>query len=238
MVYKKEINVASEVDDLVPFLPEALGAYLSFVGVWISAVNFLSKEFGKKATIETGKFVKDLAALYPESAKIFKAAQTSFARKGKGGLKLSMLRRIDSEKNASPSLHVQFAAFTYSRVSDVIEVLAEKPEAYEPIKIVYFEKAVEIIEATMLVRQHVILDVALGLAVLTGFEKGFTTERAELIVNALFSERKHNMPTKTIQQVRKKIWFVYQDVSNRIKLSNQPVHLTVIDYLKEYDAKT
>jgi hypothetical protein len=236
MLFEKEINVASSVDDLISFEPKALGAYLSFVGLWISAINFLEKEFGKSAEAEIRDLVKGIAALYPEAVKIFNIAQTSFERKGNGGFKLNLVRKIDSAKNACPSLHVQVAAYTFFKVSEIVEQKASDPSLYRPITQAYFEKAVEIIESTMLIRQHVTLDVALGLAILSATEKRFTKEIAVQIINALFAKHQYKMTQEIITIVRNRISQLYGEALMAILSSPDPVYLAAVDFLRKYDA--
>jgi hypothetical protein len=236
--YEREINVARPIDEKIPFVPKELPVYISFVGLWISGVNFLKKEFGQKASADIAKFITGIADYYFEAGQIFKKAQTSFERTGEGGLKFKLLRAIDSNKNAAPSLHAEVAAHTYSRISDIIDAQASDPSLYEPIKNVYFQQAVKILESLLLVKQHVVLDIGAGLAVLSAHDEFFTDERAYKIVGAMFRENSHGMDKATVSEIHKHILTTYNEVTATIRQHNQSsVADAVIKYLKNLETK-
>ena len=236
--YEREIDVALPIDSKIPFEPKELPVYISFVGLWISGVNFLKKEFGKGASADIGKFVTDLAALYPEAAEIFRNAQTSFERTGDGGLKFKILRAVDASKNAAPSLHVEVAAHTCYRIADIIDAHAKNPADYESIKELYFRKVVEILESVLLVKQHVVMDIGVGLAVLSGRDKLFTADRAEKMVNAMFEKNSYGMDPETVRKIHTVILEIYDKVTKKITAApSTPLPEVIVGYLKEFDAE-
>ena len=250
-------NVELPIDAKIPFDAKALPAYISFVGLWISGINFLKKEFGERASADIGKFVTDLASLYPEAGTIFRSAQTTFTRTGKGGWGTKLLRAWDDDKNAAPSLHVEVVAHTWSRLTDIIDRQTDDPARYERIKEVYFQKTVGILESVLLVKQHVVVDVALGLTMICArdaaftpletkdsskpdkkgnegqFLTGFTKERAYKMIDAMFEKDAHSMPPETVAEARETIRSIYDDVMSKIKNGNKENYVqTVIDYIR------
>lgn len=230
--YEKEINVLRPIDGKIPFEPKALSAYISFVGLWISGINFLKKEFGKKVAVDIGKFIIDLAAFYPEAARIFKQAQTSFERTGDGGLKFKILRFIDNNKNAAPSVHAEVAARTYSRLSDIIDAHAPDPSLYESIKNVYFQKAVKVLESLLLIKQHVVMDIGVAFAILSSHDVSFNGERARKITESMFKQDSHGMDEATVKEIHESILSTYNEVAAAISENKQAgVAEAVINFL-------
>jgi len=231
-----EINVELPVDSKIPFEPTALPTYVSHVGMVISGANFIKKEFGKEVETDLGKYATDIAALFPEAAQVYRSAQTSFRRTGQGGFGMKMLRLVDSEKNACPSLHAEIVALAYSRICDILDAHAKNPASYEPIKNLYFQRAVKILESVLLVKQHVVMDIAVGLAVVSGRDSSFSPTRAQKMVDAMFEKDRHGMDQTVINEVRVTILSIYNEVAARIKTKPKtPLPEVIVGYLKDFD---
>lgn len=237
--FEKEINVELPIDKEIPFDKNELANYMSFVAFWISGINFIKKEFGKKAETDIVEFLSDMAKFYPEAAVVFNSAQTSFIRQKPSSLKFKLLHLVDSSKNASPSLHVEVAAHTYSRLTDTINKHAgEFSTHYDPIKKALFNRAVKIIEAVLLVKQHVITDVALGLAALSAQDQTFTNERALSLINAMLTEHEHQIPKEVATRIKVVITEIYNEIMKKVnKEPNKKTSQILIEYLQEFEAK-
>jgi hypothetical protein len=235
----KEINVTLPIDRKIPFDKGALADYMSFLGLWMSGVNFLKKEFGEEAVKEVGISFSRLGALYPEAAEVFKGAQTTVDRSAsdKGGLKFRLLHLIDKNRNAAPSLHVEIAGFAYSRLTDLVDVYAkDSKDIYQPIKDVIFRKAVRILEAVLLVKQHAVVDVGLGLAALSAKESDFTPRRAHEMIEAMFRDNGYGMDEATILEIRQTIQRMYDEVMAEIAARPEtPTPQILIEYLKRFE---
>lgn len=235
-IYPNEINVELPIDKKIPFEKNELSTYMSFVGFWVAGINFVQKEFGKKAEGDVVLFLSDMAKFYPQAAVIYNSAQTSFERGKPVGLKFKLLHFIDSSKNASPSLHVEVAAHTFSRITEIIKKHSKEDSGfYEPIINALFIKAVRILESVLLVKQHVVMDIALGLAALSAGDQTFSQEKALNLVNAMFKKNTHGIDAQTIAKIRETIILIYSEALARIKLKPEvPASAAIIEYLKNF----
>ncbi|MDR3642540.1 MAG: hypothetical protein P4L74_02840 [Candidatus Doudnabacteria bacterium] len=230
-----EINVELPIDRKIPFNSRAARVYASHVGLLISAINFCRKEFGKAVVGDLGDLLNGLSELFGEAVEVYKTAQTSFERTGKGGLGIKFIRLVDNNKNACPSLHVEIVGYIHCRLNAIINAHAPNPRIYQPIKDVYFQKSVRILEAVLLVKQHVVMDIALGLALLSSHKDYMTKEQADNMVNAMFQHDYFSMDTATILEVRAKILSIYDDAAARIQNEkNIPANIALISYLRDF----
>lgn len=231
-----EINVTLPIDARIPFEQRALTDYLSFVGLWVEGIKFLNKEFGRSAVKEAGESVGALAGFYPETAKVFSAAQTTVDRSASdnAGIKFKLLHLVDKNRNAAPSMHVVLAAYAYLRLTDIIDEYAHGESKYNFMKEVLFQKSVRILESVLLVKQHAVMDIPLGLAVLTSSDKSFSPERAHRMADAMFSQNAYGMSGETVQEIQQTIKTIYDEVmASIVSKPNVPVPEILIEYLKQ-----
>jgi hypothetical protein len=235
---EKEINIELPIDSKIPFEPKVFFSYASHIGLVVHGVNFAKKEFGKEAEADVLKFSNDLVALFPEASKVFNKTQTSLHRPKGGGLAIKTLRVLDNEKNACPSLHAEIVALAYSRITDIIDAHAKDKEEYEPMKEFYFKQAVRILESVLLIKQHAVMDIGVGLGVLSGLDKTFSRERAEKMVNAMFEKENYGMDKAVVNEIREIILSIYNEVTEKITENlKTPISEVIIEYLKDFGAK-
>jgi PAP2 superfamily len=77
----------------------------------------------------------------------------------------AMLQGIDAAGNACPSMHVAFSSFTLIRIDSVLRLIGAS-KLIRAANVVWF---VAIVFSTLLVKQHVVLDVFAGLVLGTVF---------------------------------------------------------------------
>jgi len=76
-----------------------------------------------------------------------------------------MLQGIDAAGNACPSMHVAFASFTAVRIDQVLRTTGSPG----PLRAANLAWSLAIVLSTLLIKQHVVLDVAAGLVLGTAF---------------------------------------------------------------------
>jgi hypothetical protein len=233
--YPRETNVELPIDSQIPFEPKALGAYISYVGLCAAAVNFLRVEFGSDVSADIKNFFISMVSFYPEAAEVFKTAQTGFERTGQGGFGIKLLRMIDTEKNASPSLHVIVAAYIYFGLEKIFDARGGLQKVYEPLKKVYFDKTVKIVESVLLVKQHVVMDVALGLVLLSGGDSSAVPAKIHEFVEAIFKNNNYGINQEVIFAARGEIIFIYDKVMADIARNNSSAANEIIKYLRSLE---
>lgn len=154
-------DVTLPIDHAIPFYPRALRAYGTFYVPLVAFAGMLYREREKDSLAYIVQLLLDLAQLYRDAGVVFTHAQTSFKRTGRG-FYVGLLRLLDKEKNSAPSVHVVVAALTYCRCMELVRdfQLAHADRLEGELQ----RAAVRIIDSTLLIKQHCVQDVALGLA--------------------------------------------------------------------------
>ena len=150
-----QVMPLTALDHLIPFQPQALFAYLSLwvyvgtaPGMQMTFVELVVYGLWAAALCLTG-----LACFYfwPTQVPPLLIDVTGFAG-------FATLQGVDAAGNACPSMHVAIAMFTVIRLEDVLR-RAGAPGALRLVNCAWF---VAIAVSTLLVKQHVVLDVAAG----------------------------------------------------------------------------
>jgi len=142
---------------------------------------------------------------------------------------------IDTEKNASPSLHVVVAAYIYFGLEKIFDDRGGFQKSYEPLKKVYFDKTVKIVESVLLVKQHVVLDVALGLVLLSGGNFTATSVKIHEFVEAIFNNNHYGMSQEVIFAARREIIFIYDKVMADVVRNHSSAASEIIKYLRSLE---
>ncbi|MEP6873640.1 MAG: phosphatase PAP2 family protein [Burkholderiales bacterium] len=143
------------LDHLIPFQPQALFAYLS-LWVYVGTAPGLQRTFVELVVYglwAAALCLTGLACFYfwPTQVPPLLIDVTGFAG-------FATLQGVDAAGNACPSMHVAIAMFTVIRLEDVLR-RAGAPGALRLANRAWF---VAIAASTLLVKQHVVLDVAAG----------------------------------------------------------------------------
>lgn len=145
------------LDRVLAYRPEALPLYLS-LWVYISIGPALLKTGKELAAYAAAAFVIGAIGLaiffnWPTAVPAFAVDWSQHAL-------MSFLKKLDLAANAFPSLHVAFALFT----GIWLDILLKKTHAGRPIRAFNWLWCAGIIYSTLAVLQHVVLDVAGGMA--------------------------------------------------------------------------
>ena len=143
------------LDNLIPFEPPALFAYLS-LWVYVGTAPGLQLTFTE--LVVYGLWIGALCLtglgcfyLWPTQVPPLTVDVSGFPG-------FATLQGVDAAGNACPSMHVAVAMFTVIRLEDVLRQ-AGAPFALRLVNRVWF---VAIAMSTLMVKQHVVLDVAAG----------------------------------------------------------------------------
>ena len=143
------------LDHLIPFQPQALFAYLS-LWVYVGTAPGMQMTFVELVVYGLWAAALCLAGLacfyfWPTQVPPLLVDVTAFAG-------FATLQGVDAAGNACPSMHVAIAMFTVIRLEDVLR-RAGAPGTLRLVNGAWF---VAIAASTLLVKQHVVLDVAAG----------------------------------------------------------------------------
>lgn len=194
-------DVTLPIDHQVPFDHRALRAYITFYYPLVAFADFLYLRVGHTSIVQVGHLLLDLAQLYRDAGLVFARAQTSFRRTGKGFF-VGLLRRIDNEKNSAPSVHVVVAALTYCRCAELVrEVKLAHSDRLDGELI---RAAARIIDSTLLIKQHCVQDVALGLA-LVAFRYPAYIPAMQLLIDEVLKHSATRFSPQVAEEVRREI---------------------------------
>jgi membrane-associated phospholipid phosphatase len=154
-VHPVAVMPLTALDHLIPFQPQALFAYLS-LWLYIGTAPGLQMRFLELVVYglwAAALCLTGLACFYfwPTQVPPLLIDVTGFAG-------FATLQGVDAAGNACPSMHVAIAMFTVIRLEDVLR-RAGAPGGLRAVNRIWF---VAIVASTLLVKQHVVLDVAAG----------------------------------------------------------------------------
>jgi len=145
------------LDDLIPFQPQALLAYVS---LWLYVGLAPGLLLTLKELIAYGLWV---AALCITGLAIFYFWPSSVPPRGmdvSGFPGFSLLQGVDAAGNACPSLHVATAVFTAIWVERLLRIIGV-PRSLRWLNLVW---VLAIVHSTVAIQQHVVLDAVAGAA--------------------------------------------------------------------------
>jgi membrane-associated phospholipid phosphatase len=153
--YTPTIMPMIKLDQMIPFQPQALLAYVS-LWIYIGAGPGLQRTNAARAVYVfwmVGLCVCGLMIFYfwPTQVPALTLDATSFSG-------FAVLHRMDQTSNACPSMHVAVATFTAVRVDDVFRSTGS-PGLLRLLNAAWF---ILIAYSTLAIKQHVTLDVAAG----------------------------------------------------------------------------
>jgi|GEM_PF-130805 len=173
----------TSLDRALAYHPEALPLYLS-LWVYISLGPALLKTGKELAAYAATACVIGAIGLtiffnWPTAVPVFAVDWSQHSL-------MSVLKKLDLAANAFPSLHVAFALFT----AIWLDVLLKKAKTGWPIRLLNWLWCAGILYSTLAVLQHVVLDVAGGMAL------GMMGAALHLVSLRLFNRKYKFMPAR------------------------------------------
>ncbi len=207
---RRVINVDTAIDEKIPFVPQKIFVYLSFVSFFVRPIDMLKHNLGlKKAAPYLCVYLKFLTNVYRNAASIYRYTMTTTSRPRY--LKTHKFRTIhffDPHLLCVPSIHVAISAGLYAWFRQFFKTglfSNEEAEAYlNEIK----KQALAIVESVLLVKQHSVNCIPLALYMLTSTmnKSFFSAQDAIDFIDSLFIDS-----TEIDQATRKEIieYFYY-----------------------------
>jgi len=207
---RRVINVDTAIDEKIPFVPQKIFVYLSFVSFFVRPIDMLKHNLGlKKAAPYLCVYLKFLTSVYRNAASIYRYTMTTTSRPRY--LKTHKFRTIhffDPHLLCVPSIHVAISAGLYAWFRQFFKTglfSNEEAEAYlNEIK----KQALAIVESVLFVKQHSVNCIPLALYMLTSTmnKSFFSAQDAIDFIDSLFIDS-----TEIDQATRKEIieYFYY-----------------------------
>jgi len=225
------VHVDHKLDQKIPFQPHHVSIYLTFTHLWVRSIAFLYREFGSESLPHISDFIKAIDTLYKESAKVYLRVQSTTNRpRYLGGFYFKLIHLLDPHLHCIPSLHVGIVGLTYTRITSLIEQLADDPERYKPEMDYLWEQTVLITDSILFIKQHSVNCVSAGLFTLTSNNCGFSEARAYKVINAMFTGKGNTL--EAAEEVREYIRDLYTIFLKRNEVLTSAEVL--IEFLENY----
>ena len=229
------VNVEHPVDQNIQFSPEHVKTYLSFVKVLFKSASFIYTSFGKKALDDIEKMLNDINMFYTEAGSVYNRCQSTTRRPPVSlNLYFIIIHLFDPHLNCIPSLHVVIICYNYFITGKIIGLYKQEDEDYSSEIDFLYNKAIEIIESVLFIKQHSVNCISTGLFFLSSVSKEYTALEAEKFINDLFI--KERTTVNNIEEIRKHIIDLYRTLM-QMSVNNPKADYReiLVEYLMHYD---
>ena len=163
------INVDTEIDKKIPFSPEHVKTYLSFIEFFIRPIDMMEKRMGyKRASQYVCLYLKFLSRIYKNAASIYRFCMTTTSRpKYYKNQKFRAIHFFDPHLLCVPSLHVAISAGVYAWFKQFFQMeIIPKADADLYLSEIKAD-ALSIVESVLFVKQHSVNCIPLALYMLS-----------------------------------------------------------------------
>jgi hypothetical protein len=210
------------LDEEIPFTPSWIKIYMDFSPFWIRTQAFLADAFGRTANPYIAGFVRGIGELYAFAVVVYKQNFSTTRRPfyiGKPGF--VAIHIFDPHLMCIPSLHVMVVIMTYTKLRQILGVLDVENEYVDEVEDVR-QRALDITESILYVKQHSINCIAAALYAMTCFNQHlFPVSEAHNFVSCLFVNNKSTVTELSCASIKKHILNLYHDfLDARMKCEN------------------
>lgn len=225
------VNVDHPLDSLVPFRPEYLGVYLSFINLWVDPLLHLYEVHGKKFIPSFVEFLKELDRLYREAGEIYRTVQSTSRRPGgKIGLRFTLVRMVDPHLHCVPSLHVVIIIMSLHSIKKFCGELGGTPQR-RSFNDAHYNHGIRIMESILLVKQHSVNCIAAGMFLSVASIPGITSREVKKIVRDMFPAK--NGCVKNPHKIHVYINSLFDEFLSRYNKGTD-VKTVLVEFLKNY----
>ena len=206
------INVETDIDDKIPFVPDHVDTYLDFVNFFVQPMDMLKKRLGyKRASQYLCLYLKFLTRIYRNSSLIYRFCLTTTTRpKYYKSHKFRTIHFFDPHLLCVPSIHVAIAAGTYAWFKQCFKIgIFPKEEAEQYLEEIR-NKAVRIVESVLFIKQHSVNCIPLALYMLSSTmnKSFFSAHDAADFIDALFRESPE-INSEVRQEILEHFYYMY-----------------------------
>jgi hypothetical protein len=200
VLFPKRIPVSQTdhpLDKTIPFNPEWVGVYLSFIPFWINTLGLIVKNFGKRSGDIARKFIKSIESLYISAYRVYRHNLSTTSRPPYyGKFRFVTIHALDPHLMCIPSLHVMVAIRTYTKFREIIK-LEGKESFFKAEEEALSRGALAITQAVLYVKQHSVNCVSAAMYTMSRLcPRLFPPAEAEAFAGGLFPPGGAGQPRK------------------------------------------
>lgn len=207
------IYVDTSLDEKIPFIPEKVKTYMSFIPFFVRPISMMIKRMGyRQAVPYINNFLDFLSTQYHNAASIYKFCMTTTHRPHyMGSREFRAIHLADPHLLCVPSLHVTIAAGTYAWFKQFFTNSDFSEQEVEFRLNEIYSQAQAIIESVLFVKQHSVNCIPIALYMLTSTmgSSFFSVEDADTFMSDLFS-RSTEIPENTRKEITGYFKFMYE----------------------------
>jgi hypothetical protein len=157
------VHIDHPLDKSIPFKPETVGTYLSFIKLWVKALSFVRRDLGREADGDIAAFLDALSFSYREAAYVYSRCLSTTDRPTHvKNPHFALIHIADPHLYCVPSLHVMVVCFAFLKVEKMLAGHGRGGRYPEETAKLY-ENALRITETIIFIRQHSVNCISAGL---------------------------------------------------------------------------
>ena len=204
-------SVDHKLDQKVPFKPEHIWCYLDFINIWIRPIAMLLHRFGIFDGAKLGaEFLRYIKLVYDRAWEMYSVCMTTTVRPDCDERAIKNIRRADPHFMCVPSLHIAIVCLCFSFYRMLFEREDFSKEEKEKWNKELYERALEIGETVLYVKQHSVNCIPAALYLLTRVvPELFCTKDACDFISSLFKNANDIAP-KDREEIISYMQFMYE----------------------------
>ncbi|MBP5357744.1 MAG: hypothetical protein J6Y69_00980 [Treponema sp.] len=204
-------HVDHQLDEKVPYREDLISCYMDFINVWVRPLSMMMHRFntfqGAKLSYEWFKY---LCLTYSEAYSMYSYSMTTTYRPKPETKKVKALYAGDPHYMCVPSLHIAIVCLCFSFYRMLFKREEFTPEETEMWNKELFERAVDIGETVLYIKQHSVNCIPAALYMITRIvPELFTPETAIEFISALF-KNKTDISETDRKKIQAHILFTYE----------------------------
>jgi hypothetical protein len=227
--------VGHPLDDSLPFVPRLFRRYLGYITVWLKTLSYLYRTYENFALADIEGMMGDIVLLYAASGTVYRRCQstTTSRRSAPANPYFLLIVLFDPHLHCIPSLHVLTICYNYHQTRKIVMRLDPNGAACSQVVAETYKLALRITEATLLVKQHSLLDIGPSLFLLSSLFPDYGEMEIRRFVSELFS-RSPILDPDAAARVRRVILQSYEELlALQGGRRDSPPTDIVLDYLWE-----
>jgi hypothetical protein len=227
--------VSHPLDDTLPFLPRYFRRYLGYFTVWLKTMGCLYRIYGNPVLGDVEEMMRDIVLLYRASGWVYRRCQSTTPTRytAAGNPHFLLVYLFDPHLHCVPSLHVLTICRNYHRTGETVRRFGGDSSAGSRLAAESYREALRITEATLLVKQHSLLDIGPSLFLLSELFPRYDDRQVRSFVSALFAGQPEVSPG-TAERLRGEILRGYEEMlSRRENRADRPATAVILDFLTD-----
>ncbi len=180
-------SLSHPLDNDIPFQPQYIDNYLSFVHLWIRSIVYTYKTVGRSFLPHFRQYIQELTLLYKQTGQVYKQCQSTTIRpKYPFRWRFWVVALADPHRHCLPSLHIEIVYFNFYKMCEYSELFGDTHPQLRGVTEYALAEARLITESVLLVKQHSLYCLSAALYFLEGKVKCSDAARLKDEINQWF----------------------------------------------------